>query len=189
MLEEKSFMLLCMMNMINLVNMFILLLSFLRVLAFQIPIINVTYIMGILSLVLAFRYLGFKKLFYYKTNKRMEDTMLEQGQLIEDYMLSEQKFLLADFSLDDLAEELNLDKEDLLTVLKNNYQQSFIQFVAKYRIEYSIELMHGEGVHWSVDALALASGFNSKSSFNKYFKLFKEHTPAQYRELVVEGKL
>ncbi|MCD4696832.1 MAG: helix-turn-helix domain-containing protein [Bacteroidales bacterium] len=55
--------------------------------------------------------------------------------------------------------------------------------VNNYRVEEVKRLMaEGKHEHYTLLAIALEAGFNSKSSFNRIFKEFTGSTPSHYKK-------
>ncbi|MEO1714227.1 MAG: helix-turn-helix domain-containing protein, partial [Bacteroidota bacterium] len=60
---------------------------------------------------------------------------------------------------------------------------SFIDFVNQYRVQaFKERVEKGEASHLSLLGLALESGFNSKSTFNRVFKKLEGISPSEYQK-------
>ena len=70
---------------------------------------------------------------------------------------------------------------EISQVLNQDLNQSFSDFVNKYRVEEVKKLM-ADGKHekFTLVALAKQCGFNSKTSFYRVFKKETNKTPADY---------
>ncbi|MTG98968.1 helix-turn-helix domain-containing protein [Myroides albus] len=110
---------------------------------------------------------------------------LEKRIRIENFFDHNNGYLDAKFSLEDLAKSLDMTKNEVSDFLNQYMQVSFYQLVAKYRVEYAKELLIDTN-NLTIEAIVEASGFNSKSSFNKYFKFFVGCTPSAYRNLLMD---
>ena len=62
--------------------------------------------------------------------------------------------------------------------------KNFYQVVSEYRIKHAEELLK-EDVNITIETLSYECGFNSKSTFNKYFKEYTGYSPSEYRESVL----
>ncbi|MGK6352370.1 helix-turn-helix domain-containing protein [Parapedobacter sp. DT-150] len=90
-------------------------------------------------------------------------------------------FLNPSVSLDMLAQQTDIPRHQLTHVFQEHYHQSFYQFIAAARIRYAIKRMLELSDTMTLDSLSYECGFNSKTSFNKYFKAYTGMTPSQYR--------
>lgn len=93
-------------------------------------------------------------------------------------------FLKADLTLDILAEKTNLSKHQLSYFLNRYIGKNFYQFLAEYRIAYAKKRL-SEDMSITIETLAYESGFNSKTTLNKYFKVFTGFAPSQYRSGII----
>jgi AraC-like DNA-binding protein len=98
-------------------------------------------------------------------------------------LMSEKKYYLnPELSLSQLAEELGIYKHYLTQVLNDELHLNFYDFVNNYRVEEIKELMRNPKYnHFTIFAIALEAGFNSKSAFNRIFKKATGLTPSQYK--------
>ncbi|MCV9385946.1 AraC family transcriptional regulator [Reichenbachiella ulvae] len=115
---------------------------------------------------------------YQKSNLKEELAGDKHEQLIT-LMKEEKPYLAPTLTLSDLAEQLDLSSHHLSQIINQFEQQNFNDFVNKYRVEEFIQRAHKDS-HFSFLALALDSGFNSKSTFNAVFRKQKGVTPSQY---------
>ena len=103
------------------------------------------------------------------------------GTHIERVLHDSELFLNPHLSLDMLAEATAIPRHQLTQVFREYYQKSFYQFVAELRIAYAIEQLSEMKDTVTLDSLSYACGFNSKTSFNRYFKTYTGMTPSEYR--------
>lgn len=65
-------------------------------------------------------------------------------------------------------------------------QKNFFEFINAYRVEeVKSKLLDPQEQHKTILAIALESGFNSKSSFNRIFKSYTGLTPTQFKKSTV----
>jgi len=102
---------------------------------------------------------------------------------IEDYILENQKFLDPNLSLDSLSDELE-KSTSYLSKLMNTYAGSnFSDYINKYRVNEAKKLLaDSEFDAYTIVAIGLECGFNSKSTFYSAFKKFTSETPTEYRK-------
>ena len=97
-------------------------------------------------------------------------------------MKQEKMFLDQELSLERLAAQLKIPRHHLTQLFNVYIKTNFYQYVNSYRINYACELMNNEDQHKSLDEISFMSGFNSKTSFNKYFRQQMGCTPSEYRK-------
>lgn len=86
-----------------------------------------------------------------------------------------------DLTLTDLANLLNTNRNIISKVINQEFQMNFNDYVNKKRVEAIIEkLKNGEHKYSTLLGVALDSGFNSKTTFNRAFKKHTGNTPKQY---------
>ena len=114
---------------------------------------------------------------------RLRDEIAERylNRLIES-METNKIFTNNDLNLSILSKELDIPQHHLSQILNEKLNQSFFDFVNKYRVEEAKRLLRcPDYFHYTILAIALESGFNNKVSFNSFFKKFTGFTPSQYR--------
>lgn len=94
-------------------------------------------------------------------------------------MEQEKPYLEPRLSLTELAQRMKISPNHLSQVINQEANVNFHDFVNRYRVEKFLH-MASEKTHYSLLALALESGFNSKSSFNTIFKKQKGLSPSEY---------
>ncbi|WP_421889247.1 helix-turn-helix domain-containing protein [Marinoscillum sp.] len=81
----------------------------------------------------------------------------------------------------ELAQSLNISVNHLSQVLNKIQGQNFFDFVNGYRVKEVISKMENpKNHHLTLLAMALDSGFNSKTSFNTVFKEVTHQTPSDF---------
>lgn len=94
---------------------------------------------------------------------------------------NEHYYTRSQFSIQELAAELEIQPNYLSQIINQREGQNFYDFVNTYRLE-AFKKMVEKGRHNQLTLLALAyeCGFNSKSSFNRYFKNQMGQTPSEF---------
>lgn len=111
------------------------------------------------------------------------DDVLQFKEKLFKYMQEEKPYLKTDLTLNDLSDKLNIPKHDATLLLNKYVEKNFFQFVNEYRSEEVIrKLQNPDFDHLTIQAIAYDSGFNSKSSFNSFFKQYTGKTPSQYKQ-------
>ncbi len=91
----------------------------------------------------------------------------------------------SDLTLADLASRLDSTPHKLSEVLNSQVGQTFYDFVNGYRVrDVQRRIEAGEARRLKILALALDSGFASKSTFNEAFKRHTSRTPSDFRQAV-----
>lgn len=127
-----------------------------------------------------------KKTKYIKsglTDKLAEDTYKNLMQL----MTEEEYYKENNLSLNDLASKLNIHPNYLSEIINKKEERNFYDFINDFRVEEFKRLINiPENQQFTLLALAYDCGFNSKSSFNRYFKKHTGKTPSEYLKSVVK---
>jgi len=100
-----------------------------------------------------------------------------------DYMESKKPFLDNDLTIQDLSDKTGISRHHITQVLNENYNRNFFTFINEYRGKEVMERFSNPKFNnYTILAIALDSGFNSKTTFNSFFKLQTGLTPSVYRE-------
>jgi AraC-like DNA-binding protein len=95
-------------------------------------------------------------------------------------MTTEQPWLEPELTLTELAQRLRLSPNVLSKVINAGCGQNFNDFVNTYRVqEARRKLADARFAHYSLVGVALESGFNSKSTFNRVFKKLTGQAPGE----------
>ncbi len=114
---------------------------------------------------------------------------VEQAEQIQTgltrLMTSEKLYKNSELTLSDLAEKLNIHPNYLSQVLNEKEGVSFYDYINTLRIEeFKKVAALPESKQFTLLSLAYDCGFNSKSSFNRYFKKVNELSPSEYMKNV-----
>lgn len=115
----------------------------------------------------------------YKNSGMNDDLALALYEKLVKIMELEKPYLEPRLTLADLAKRIDASPNHLSQVINQKAGVNFHDFINKYRVEEFLK-QSGQNKHYSLLALALESGFNSKSSFNTIFKKQKGLSPSQY---------
>lgn len=107
----------------------------------------------------------------------------EQIESIKTIIKTQKLFLNPQFSLSFLAEKLNLNESYLSHTFNQNSTVNFSEYVNKLRIKEAQQLLKNKQFeNYTIIAIGLEAGFNSKSTFYNRFKKEVGVTPTQYRK-------
>jgi AraC-like DNA-binding protein len=111
-----------------------------------------------------------------------DDTFREMGQRVLNYMEREKPYLQPDFSIEQLAEILDVPRHHLYYCFKNILQKKFVTLRTEYRVRYAKRrLLEADLKDTTMDAIGRESGFSSHSAF---YRGFAEQTGCTPREFV-----
>lgn len=126
-----------------------------------------------------------------KNNSRQRFTDDEASSLAERliaHMEVQKPFLDPDLTLKDLSAQVELNKYELTDLLNSHIGKNFFTFVNEFRVAEVIRKMEDPNYHQpTLMAIAYDCGFNSKSTFNSFFKQHTGLTPSEYKKKITEG--
>ncbi|WP_430612499.1 helix-turn-helix domain-containing protein [Flavobacterium sp. JP2137] len=164
------------------------------------------YVIMLLIVIIIFRYnlaILVKKLKFYKGKSKMEyfsKNLKKQGKLGKYYksklngdemedeikalekLLNNQIYLQPNLTLDVLAKRLNMSAHRLSQIFTTGMQSNFNKVINSYRIQYAVDLLTDRNGNDTIEEIGLKSGFNSRASFYRAFKLTMDMTPSDYRK-------
>lgn len=138
------------------------------------------------------RFISLMKGFQFAVNEVTESKKYKKSGLTEkeaQEIISNLKKLMDDkkpyinpkLNLSDLAELINISGNQLSQLLNEFIGRNFYDFVNKYRLEYLRQIKKESKYHnFTLLALAYECGFNSKTTFNTFFKKELGKTPSEY---------
>jgi len=102
---------------------------------------------------------------------------------INQLMAVEKIYLNENLSLKEFALHLKADPNLISFILNNHLDNNFYDFVNRYRIEeVKTKLNDPAYNHLTLLGIALESGFNSKTTFNRVFKQITGITPTEFQK-------
>lgn len=103
------------------------------------------------------------------------------------YMIANKPYLNPELSLNTLAKEINMSRNQLSQLINDGVGENFYDFINKYRVEEVKRLMTDPDMAgYSLLGIAFEAGFKSKSTFNLIFKRFTGLTPTEYRKNITQ---
>jgi AraC-like DNA-binding protein len=103
-------------------------------------------------------------------------------QKIRQTVENEQLFLKPELTINDLAERLKLPPKIISNQINSGLGKSFLQYINEQRVEnFKEKINSNQFEHLSMLGVALESGFNSKSSFNRIFKEITGISPSEFK--------
>lgn len=119
---------------------------------------------------------------YEKSSLKQEEAQQYIDQLLQ-FMETEQAWKESDLNIQKLALRTAIPQRFITQTLNEYLNKNFYTFVNEYRVEEVIRLFQSEQYkQYTILAIAYQCGFNSKSSFNTFFKKHTSKTPSAYRK-------
>lgn len=108
-------------------------------------------------------------------------------EVIERNIQNEKPYLNKDFNLNQFAQSLGFARSYVSQAINGHYGKNFSSWVNEYRIREARRMMaNPENRRLTIEAIAQAAGFASKSSFNEAFKKYTGLTPSVFMKRVSE---
>jgi AraC-like DNA-binding protein len=110
-------------------------------------------------------------------NQKLLDKRLVK---IKQFMNEEKPYLDPEISLPSFSEKIGLSPYQFSNTLNKCLGKNFFTFINEYRINEVKDRLRNKKSQDSILKIAFDSGFNSKSTFNDFFKKMVGKTPSQY---------
>jgi len=118
----------------------------------------------------------------YSKSGLKEDQAEEYLNLLISYMEKEKPYLDRNLTIHDLASLTGISRHHITQVLNEKYNRNFFTFINEYRVKDVIaRFSNPKFNNYTILAIALDAGFNSKTTFNSIFKNQTGLTPSRYR--------
>jgi len=116
--------------------------------------------------------------------KKITETIENKEDVLKliEFMKKEKPYLENKLTIAQLADKLNWQPYYLSKILNENMNQNFYEFVNHYRVE-EFKIRLNQNKNYTILAIAIDCGFNSKSSFNRIFKELCGQTPSDYKNI------
>lgn len=99
------------------------------------------------------------------------------------FVETEKPYLSGELTIQDLSEMTGIPRHYITQVLNERYKRNFFTFINEYRVKEVIARFSDPKFNnYTILAIALDAGFNSKAAFNSIFKSQTGVTPSNYRE-------
>jgi AraC-like DNA-binding protein/uncharacterized membrane protein (UPF0136 family) len=104
-------------------------------------------------------------------------------QIIKNYIKKNKRFLDPTFSLDRLSSEMGISTSKLSHLINQESGYNFPDYINLLRVEKAKKyLIKSDYSSYTIVAIGLECGFNSKSTFYSAFKKFTNVTPSEFKE-------
>ena len=117
----------------------------------------------------------------YKKSGLSEPVAHQQMSALKEYMDTHKPYLQPKLSHAELAEMLALTPHDLSNLINQHMGCNFYDFINQYRVAaFKEKIEANQDQQFTLLAIAMDCGFNSKSAFNRVFKKETGQTPSAY---------
>ncbi len=156
----------------------------------------IDYVLSVIisTSIFSMAYLNQLKPINLRTRKSYEKSSLSKdhehiiSDEIVDHIIAQKRFLDNDYSINVLSEELSIPRHHISQALNQHLGKSFSTLINELRIEESMQILQDPNRHHEkIMGVAIASGFNNKVSFNKYFKEKTGVSPLEFRKQHLEA--
>ena len=122
-----------------------------------------------------------------KSDKFENLEMEELTEAMQNYLKTERPFIDPNFSLDDLAKQLDVPKHHLYYCLNSVLDIKFTTLRTQLRVEYAKELLLSDSLkRVSMEGIWPKTGFSSRTNFFVTFKEVTGYTPIEFIKINIE---
>lgn len=119
----------------------------------------------------------------YKKSGLKEKDAVKYASTITKLMDDERLWLNPEITIKQISIRSKIPQHHITQVLNEQLNKNFYTLINEYRVNEVIRLFKtGKYKSWSITAIAFEAGFNSKSSFNNFFKKQTGKTPSDFRK-------
>lgn len=127
-----------------------------------------------------------EKIKYSGSTLKEDEAAVYAKQLIK-YMQLEKPYLNPELTLTQLASEIDISAHHLSQIINEQFKLKFFEYINQFRVEeVKSRINNPKFENYSFLGIALDSGFNSKSSFNRIFKKLTNQTPSQFKSALFD---
>jgi AraC-like DNA-binding protein len=115
----------------------------------------------------------------------LEEGLKDSAKAVMDYLLEEKPYLDKDFSMDKLAQALQLPRHHVYFCMNRVLKVKFPELRKQLRIQHAKQLLEqGKNKSLSIEGIGIQSGFSSRSNFFTAFKSEVGCTPSEYLDKI-----
>ncbi|MFC3193592.1 helix-turn-helix domain-containing protein [Marinicella sediminis] len=118
----------------------------------------------------------------YRHSLLDEETAELMAREIHRSLADEQLYLQPSLNLDQLSNHLGIRKHLVSQVINQTLQTSFFALINGYRVNHAKAMIDDRHHSFTLERIAIESGFNNRVTFNKAFKASEGHSPSVYRK-------
>jgi AraC-like DNA-binding protein len=111
------------------------------------------------------------------------DTSPEAIARIRNTMEKQQLYLTQNLNIEDFARQVGIHYREVSSIINKEFNTNFFEFVNEYRVNRAKQmLVDPRYSQMTIFDILLESGFNSKSSFHRFFKRYAGMSAAEFRK-------
>lgn len=119
----------------------------------------------------------------FKTSTLSQDEMEDIFKKVILLFENEKIYLEPQLKIDVLAKQLNVSTHKVSQTINSKTNEPFYDFVNRYRVVHFKDLLSNpENRKYTILALSIESGFNSKASLNRIFREYVGQSPKQFQK-------
>lgn len=102
---------------------------------------------------------------------------------IRNTMEQQQLYLKQNLNIEDFARQVGIHFREVSSIINKEFNTNFFEFVNEYRVNRAKQmLVDPQYAEMTILDILLESGFNSKSSFHRFFKRYTGMSAAEFRK-------
>lgn len=102
---------------------------------------------------------------------------------IRNTMEKHQLYLTQNLNIEDFARQVGIHYREVSSIINKEFNTNFFEFVNEYRVNRAKQmLLDPQYAQMTILDILLESGFNSKSSFHRFFKRYVGMSAAEFRK-------
>lgn len=126
----------------------------------------------------------------YAGSSLTDSERLDYEKVLSRFMEKEKLYQQSDLTIDQLATTVEINPKILSQVINQSFNKSYFDFINGYRIQEAQRIMaNSDDDRLTIQEVLYQSGFNSKSSFNTFFKKETGLTPSEFKRSIQKEKL
>ena len=138
---------------------------------------------GIYKYGIIYERIQIRKRMLQQPSEKQQETKNMLIEQLKRFLIKERQFLNPDLSLENTAKELDVSQGHLSKVINQELEMSFKDFVNGLRVNEAKRYLTDDSFsNYTLLAIGLEAGFNSKSAFNASFKKIAGQTPSQFKK-------
>lgn len=111
-----------------------------------------------------------------------ESAANEIANQIEATIESKQLYLNDKLKLTDLSKVIGMKSHTISQVINQHMKTNFYRLINSFRVQHTVGLLEDDNNNWSIERVALESGFSNRVTFNKAFKEHMNCTASEYKK-------
>jgi len=108
---------------------------------------------------------------------------------VQQLLKEEKAYLSPQLKIQDLAEQLDVTKHKISQTINTKAKKSFFDYVNEFRVSHFKSLLSDpKNRKYTILALGIESGFNSKATLNRTFKEYTGNSPKAFQKSQVDAQ-